>query len=147
MAKLPCPPELWPEFSALLDEALDLPESDRPKWLASLGAEHAVIRPWVVKVLSSTAGTLETDFMQAPILDEPAPSEFFQGLKIGPYLLQQRLGSGGMGEVWLASRSDGTLNRRVALKLPHTHLMAGTLRRRFERERDILAGLSHPHIA
>jgi tetratricopeptide (TPR) repeat protein len=147
MAKLPCPPELWPEFSALLDEALELPESDRPKWLASLGAEHAVIRPWVVKVLSSTATTLGTDFMQAPAVEDPAPSEFFQGQNIGPYLLQQRLGSGGMGEVWLASRSDGTLNRRVALKLPHAHLMAGALRRRFERERDILAGLSHAHIA
>ncbi|MGO8856481.1 MAG: protein kinase domain-containing protein [Steroidobacteraceae bacterium] len=147
MPKLPCPPELWPAFSALLDEALDLPESDRPKWLASLGAEHAAVRPWVVKVISSNAGTLETDFMKAPVMHDPASSEFFQGQQIGPYLLQGRLGSGGMGEVWLASRSDGTLNRRVALKLPHTHLMAGVLRRRFERERDILAGLSHPHIA
>lgn len=147
MPKLPCPPELWPAFSALLDEALDLPESDRPKWLASLGAEHAAVRPWVVKVMSSNAGTLETDFMRAPVMHDPASSEFFHGQQMGPYLLQGRLGSGGMGEVWLASRSDGTLNRRVALKLPHTHLMAGVLRRRFERERDILAGLSHPHIA
>jgi serine/threonine-protein kinase len=62
-------------------------------------------------------------------------------------LLKQRLGSGGMGEVWLALRSDGTLNRKVALKLPHTYLLAGAVRRRFERERDILAALSHPHIA
>jgi len=147
MAKLPCPPELWPEFSALLDQALELPESDRSEWLASLGAEHEAVRPWVIKVISSTAETRQSEFMRVPAIVEPTTSEFLKGQHIGPYLLQERLGSGGMGEVWLASRSDGTLNRRVALKLPHAHLLAGALRRRFERERDILAGLSHPHIA
>src|SRR5205085_644500 len=39
------------------------------------------------------------------------------------------------------------LKRHVALKLPHSHLLAGAQRHRFERERDILAALSHPHIA
>jgi serine/threonine protein kinase len=147
MAKLPCPTELWPEFSALLDEALEIPERERPTWLASLGTKHAAVRPWVVKVMASNPGTLEIDFMKAPVMDEPEASEFLQGQHVGPYLLKQRLGSGGMGEVWLASRSDGTLNRKVALKLPHTYLLAGAVRRRFERERDILAALSHPHIA
>jgi eukaryotic-like serine/threonine-protein kinase len=147
MAKLPCPPELWPAFSALLDEALDLNESERPQWLAALGSEHAAVRPWVIKVIASDAGTPGPDFMKAFAMGEPASSEFLAGQQVGPYLLKERLGSGGMGEVWSASRSDGTLNRQVALKLPHSHLMAGVLRRRFERERDILAGLSHPHIA
>jgi serine/threonine protein kinase len=147
MAKLPCPTELWPEFSALLDEALELPERERPTWLASLGTEHAAVRPWVVKVMASNPGTLDIDLMKAPVLDEPESSEFLPGQQVGSYLLKQRLGSGGMGEVWLASRSDGTLNRKVALKLPHTYLLAGAVRRRFERERDILSALSHPHIA
>jgi serine/threonine protein kinase len=48
--------------------------------------------------------------------------------------------------VWLAERCDGTFNRRVALKLPHAYL-GDTLRQRFDRERDILADLHHPHIA
>jgi serine/threonine-protein kinase len=148
MPKLPCPPELWPAFSTLLDEALDLPESERPAWLASLGAEHAAVRPWLVKVMTIGAGTREADFMQTMVVvDDLGASEFVQGQQVGPYRLEQRLGTGGMGEVWLASRSDGTLNRQVALKLPHTHLLAGVLRRRFERERDILAALSHPRIA
>jgi len=74
-------------------------------------------------------------------------SDFRSEQQVGPYLLKERLGSGGMGEVWLASRTDGSLNRQIALKLPHIHLLAAVVRRRFERERDILAGLSHPHIA
>jgi serine/threonine-protein kinase len=147
MAKLPCPAELWPEFSALLDQALDLPESDRPQWLAGLGAEHAAVRPWVVRVITGNTGTLDTKFMKALVIDDAEPSEFAPGQQIGPYVLKKHLGSGGMGEVWLASRGDGTLNRQIALKLPHVHLLAGVVRRRFERERDILAGLSHPHIA
>ncbi len=148
MAKLPCPPELWPAFSALLDEALGLPDSQRARWLAALGAEHAAVRPWLAKVITIDSTTRDAVFMRTVVVDdEPAASEFLTGQHVGPYLLKQRLGSGGMGEVWLASRSDGTLNRQVALKLPHTHLLAGVLRRRFERERDILAALSHPHIA
>ncbi len=147
MAKLPCPAELWPAFSALLDEALDIPEADRPRWLAALGREHEAVRPWLVKVIAHTTAAQTGPFMKGPILEDPVPGEFYRGQRVGPYVLQVQLGTGGMGEVWLASRSDGTLNRQVALKLPHLHLMVGVLRRRFERERDILAGLSHPHIA
>ena len=147
MPRLPCPPELWPAFSALLDEALAIPDSERPQWLAGLGAEHAAVRPWVLKVLTGTSITDDADFMKLPVFDNGASSEFLPGQNVGPYVLKQRRGSGGMGEVWLASRGDGTLKREVALKLPHAHLMAGVLRRRFERERDILARLSHPNIA
>jgi serine/threonine-protein kinase len=147
MTKLLCPPELWPAFSTLLDEALELSEGERPRWLASLGAEHAAVRPWLTKVLASNPGTLDTGFMESLVVSDPEPPEFTAGQQIGPYRLIRRLGTGGMGEVWLASRSDGTLNRQVALKLPHTHLLAGVIRRRFERERDILAALSHPNIA
>src|SRR5579859_2186805 len=146
MAKLPCPPELWAAFSALLDEALDIPETGRNDWLASLGAEHADVRPWLAKVLATGAAMRETGLMDALVIDDTAP-EFAAGQVVGPYRLTKRLGSGGMGEVWLASRSDGTLTRQVALKLPHIHLLAGVVRRRFERERDILAALSHPRIA
>jgi serine/threonine protein kinase len=146
MAKLPCPPELWPAFSALLDEALDMPETGRNRWLASLGAEHAEVRPWLIKVLATDAATRETGLLNALVMDDVDP-EFVAGQLVGPYQLKKRLGVGGMGEVWLASRSDGTLTRQIALKLPHIHLLAGVARRRFERERDILAALSHPRIA
>jgi serine/threonine-protein kinase len=146
MAKLPCPPELWPVFSALLDEALDIPEIGRNQWLASLAPEHAEVRPWLANVLATDTSTRETGLLNSLAIDDVAP-EFAAGQAVGPYRLTKRLGSGGMGEVWLASRSDGTLTRQVALKLPHIHLLAGVVRRRFERERDILAALSHPRIA
>jgi serine/threonine-protein kinase len=51
-----------------------------------------------------------------------------------------------MGEVWLAERIDGSLKRKVALKLPHVGWApgpGGTLR---ARTRDPV-GLEHPNIA
>ncbi len=66
---------------------------------------------------------------------------------IGPYRLIRELGLGGMGAVWLAERSDGTLKRTVALKLPHAGPFLRQLAERFDRERDILAALTHPNIA
>ena len=51
-----------------------------------------------------------------------------------------------MGSVWLAERADGLFSRRVALKLVHRTLEAAATER-FARERQILAGLDHPHIA
>lgn len=147
MNKLPCPPELWPAFSDLLDEALDLPEDARQGWLGALGPEHDAVRPWLARVLATSQDTLSSDFLLAPALREADDSEFQAGARVGPYQLQRRLGRGGMGEVWLATRADGSLERPVALKLPHTELLSGVQRRRFERERDILATLSHPNIA
>ena len=58
----------------------------------------------------------------------------------GRYRLEERLGAGGMAEVWLAH--DLQLDRRVALKL----LGPRADRQRFEREARAIASLSHPNI-
>jgi len=148
MSAPPCPPELWPEFSRLLDQALDLPEPERAGWLDRLAGEQAALRPWLQRVLLHPAGALTKDWLQAPRLPPAERAEdFVAGQRIGPYALLRELGRGGMGVVWLAQRIDGQLKRELALKLPHAHLLAGALRERFARERDILAALSHPHIA
>ena len=69
------------------------------------------------------------------------------GDEIGPYRLVRELGSGGMGVVWLAERTDGLINRPVALKLPHGAWKRAGLAERMAREREILATLTHPNIA
>ncbi len=66
---------------------------------------------------------------------------------IGPYRLVRALGSGGMGEVWLARRADGLFETPVALKLMHAHLTHPSLRDRFVREGRILGQLTHPNVA
>jgi serine/threonine-protein kinase len=65
---------------------------------------------------------------------------------VGGYRLESLLGSGGMASVWAAEREEGTLHRRVALKLPRPGWAAGWAER-LKRESEILAGLEHPNIA
>ena len=69
----------------------------------------------------------------------PIPAE------IGPWRLGRCLGSGGMGEVWLGERSDGTVEQRVAIK--RVRGVSAEFNARLTVERRILARLSHPNIA
>ncbi|MEM9595204.1 MAG: protein kinase [Acidobacteriota bacterium] len=64
---------------------------------------------------------------------------------LGPYRLDGRLGSGGMGEVYLAT--DPRLGRRVAIKTIRREALGDeTARRRFRREARLAAGLNHRSI-
>lgn len=141
-------------LSQLLDEALELPESARNGWLSGLSVSSHLQS--VLQYLLTRQSIIEThDYLNTlPKFtvtrakhSDKTDSNLAAGLNIGPYQLVRELGHGGMGEVWLATRSDGIFSRQVALKLPHAHLLTGALRQRFDREREILATLSHPHIA
>ncbi len=69
------------------------------------------------------------------------------GRRIGAYALRERIGEGGMGDVWLAERVDGRFEQQVAVKLLHSGLVLPSLAERFRREGAILAKLAHPNIA
>ncbi len=68
------------------------------------------------------------------------------GQKLLHYRLVERIGRGGMGEVWRAT--DTTLDRDVAIKILPPEFSADPERlSRFEREAKVLASLNHPNIA
>ena len=64
--------------------------------------------------------------------------EWSPGLQLGPYLLDSRIGAGGMGEVWKAR--DTRLGRTVAIKRLTAHFD------RFEQEARAISALNHPNI-
>src|ERR1700732_2009544 len=67
------------------------------------------------------------------------------GQRLGPYSMVEKIGAGGMGEVYRAR--DTRLNRIVAIKVRPAHLADDPERReRFEREARTIASLNHPHI-
>src|SRR5712691_3500222 len=65
---------------------------------------------------------------------------------IGPYRLLQRVGEGGMGEVWLAEQTR-PVRRQVALKIIKAGMDTTQVVARFEAERQALAVMDHPAIA
>jgi eukaryotic-like serine/threonine-protein kinase len=68
------------------------------------------------------------------------------GIVIGRYHLLQKVGEGGMGEVWLAEQRE-PVRRRVALKLVKGGMNSREVIARFESERQALALMNHPAIA
>lgn len=74
----------------------------------------------------------------------PAPDR--SGKQIGPYRLDRELGSGGMGVVYLATRTDNQFQKRVAIKLLNVARENTELVNRFRNEQQILARLDHPNI-
>jgi serine/threonine protein kinase len=143
--------EQWQIISGLLDEALDLPSSARESWFASLHGTRAEYRLELRRLLDRHAEIETSDFLMtmpqlgAASIDAQHPMGI--GTLVGPYVIEAEAGRGGMGIVYRARRSDGTVKRAVALKLLHSPFASSELIARFARERDILAGLTHPHIA
>ena len=66
------------------------------------------------------------------------------GKRIGAYTIDSKIAEGGMGMVFMASRSDEAFQQRVAIKLLR-HLASGSkAERRFLFEREVLGKLRHP---
>jgi eukaryotic-like serine/threonine-protein kinase len=100
----------------------------------------ADLAPSLQKLLTERA-SIETSGPDS----SPHPLGLAAGAVIGHYRLIREIGRGGMSNVWLAEHSDGQLKREVALKLPF--LWQRMQVERFQRERDLLAALTHPRIA
>lgn len=90
----------------------------------------------------SLPGTLAGEAIAAE-----ARNSFDSDLLIGDrYRLRQKLGEGGMGEVWVAEQTQ-PIKRNVALKLIKAGMDSKAVLARFEQERQALALMDHPNIA
>ncbi|WP_116813051.1 serine/threonine-protein kinase [Steroidobacter cummioxidans] len=76
-----------------------------------------------------------------------SPLETLDGQLLGRYRIVRKLGSGGMGDVYLAERADDEYQQRVALKIVRGGLFSPQIQGRLRMERQILATLQHPNIA
>jgi eukaryotic-like serine/threonine-protein kinase len=71
---------------------------------------------------------------------------FASGTMVGRYHLLQKIGEGGMGQVWLSEQKE-PVRRRVAIKLIKAGMDTSEVVARFESERQALALMDHPAIA
>jgi predicted Ser/Thr protein kinase len=79
--------------------------------------------------------------------DVAPPADPWIGRTVGAYRIEQVLGRGGTGAVYLAARNDGEFHMQAAIKVLANRLAGSAVRNRFELERQILASLDHPGIA
>jgi hypothetical protein len=123
----------WPSLERQLDALLDLAPSQRAAQLAELDlsdpVEARALRQWLADIEQAERDPL---------------AQTHDGERVGPWRALHRLGRGGMGDVWMAERSDGTYEKRVAIKFLYGD--TPQLRARLEMERHLLAQLQHPHI-
>jgi hypothetical protein len=95
-----------------------------------------------VRSLVAHAASAEGFLERSPVVLRPP---FAPGQMLGPYVLGEQIGAGGMGEVYKAR--DTRLDRTVAIKVLPAELSADADRRaRFAREAKTIAGLTHSHI-
>jgi WD40 repeat protein/serine/threonine protein kinase len=81
-----------------------------------------------------------------PATETGGPASAASTEQIGPYRLLDKLGEGGMGEVWLAEQKE-PVKRKVALKVIKQGMDTKQVVARFEAERQALAMMDHPAIA
>src|SRR5437762_12978024 len=108
-----------------------------------------VLRRKVEALLSShqrVGGFIETPVAGiATRIIENEQADLLVGRTIGHYKISKRIGTGGMGDVYLAT--DMTAGREAALKLLPTRFTSDAERlKRFQQEERALVGLNHPNI-
>lgn len=81
-----------------------------------------------------------------PVEPGPAQQSLGTGSRVGPYRLVEKVGEGGMGEVYRGERVAGGFAQQVAVKVTRSTPGRADLVRRFWLERQILASLAHPNI-
>lgn len=139
-------PDQWKALSSHLDQALEMTDEERSTWLCSLHAEDPSLASQLEMLLHEHQVLSAEGFLEATSLELPqGPS--LAGQTLGVYTLVSQIGHGGMGTVWLAERSDGRFERRVAVKVLNIALMGKSGEERFKREGRILGRLTHSHIA
>ena len=137
-------PDLDTLAMALFGEALDQPSDMRREWIARQAGDNTALRDRALELLAADGSgnmSLKTGGAGADAAQPPAPE------RIGAYRITGLIGQGGMGAVFEGTRDSGDFAHKVAIKIIRPGVLSDALIARFRRERQILADLTHAHIA
>ncbi|MGE0591052.1 MAG: serine/threonine-protein kinase [Vicinamibacterales bacterium] len=138
-------PETWPRVRALFDEAVDLDAAGRERVLQRAGPDErrAVERLLLAHAAASALDRPVYEVAAAVVADDDRLAD---GSTLGPYVVRQVVGRGGMGTVYLAE--DTRLGRRVALKMLSSPAgLEADQAQRLRTEARAAAALVHPGVA
>ena len=132
-------PEDFERLKTLFEQAADLSPVERLAFVERECGSNAPLRAELERALEGLSGPDVLDRIQSL----PA---VHAGLHIGPYKLLEKIGEGGMGDVYAAEQLAPVV-RRVALKVIKPGMDSAQVVARFEAERQALARMSHANIA
>jgi len=135
-------PKHWDSVKDLFGAALEVEAGQRGAFLREACGSNESLRAEIESLLSAYENSSELSQSPWPVDAAEAAAPQF----VGPYHLLEKLGEGGMGQVWLAEQR-APVRRRVALKLIRTEIYDNALLQRFQAERQSLAIMDHPAIA
>ena len=133
----------------IFEEAIELDKDKREEYFNNLPENQKIYIAEVKSLLEAYEATddfLEIASTETLTFEEDQTNPLI-GKHIGPYLIEEEIGSGGMGIVLIGKRDDHKFEQKVAIKILKQGLSTKYLVKRFETERQILANLQHPNIA
>jgi non-specific serine/threonine protein kinase/serine/threonine-protein kinase len=136
-------PEQWPRIKEIVAAALEREPSERSAFLDQACSQREELRAEVESLLAAHA---DAEGLSEHPWTTAAPEGAQAAKTIGPYRLLRELGTGGMGQVWLAEQTE-PVRRRIALKLIKAGIYDAAVAQRFQSERQSLALMNHPAIA
>lgn len=137
----------WDAVEALFEQLSELPKKEQDRILAEVALTNAALAAEVQSLLEEDAQPHRLfEANTVPKWEVEADAGLVDS-KIGAFTLKRWIGSGGMGSVFEAIRSDGEFDQQVAVKLMRPGVWSDERIAHFRGERQILAQLQHPNIA
>jgi serine/threonine-protein kinase len=146
----------WSIIEKIVDQALEVPFEKREQFIRDKCGNDSHLRQKILSYLNSiqqsTSFFSKADKALSTVINTSASSRSaftskLIGSVIDKYEIVDLISHGGMGTVFLAQRVDGVYEQTVALKIVRHGMETPENICRFEKEREILAGLNHPNIA
>ncbi|MBK7608116.1 MAG: protein kinase [Saprospiraceae bacterium] len=135
---------LWEQLKPILEIALTLDPSDRDAYLKTACSGNLNLHDAALNLLANESPV--TFELSQAIRVSQVESAYHEGQILGHYKLIEEIGRGGMGTVFLAERTDGEYDQRVAIKILQVGRSSDSLIQKLRNERQILANLKHPNI-
>ena len=137
-------PERFQKIEEIFHRVQAVPIEERSAYLEACCGGDQALKADVESLL--TASNDEELSAGSPII-QAEQADPWLGRELGSYRIDSLLGRGGMGAVYLASRTGGGISQQVAVKVVGSRLVSGMMSEHFKNERQILASLNHPNIA
>jgi len=133
----------WEQLSSIIDRVLDLDSEERLPFVEQIYGDQPELKAIMIRFLKSIGPSekfwekmVESGSVLANEITSSDTgtdtSQFFLPLKkAGPYRVIELIARGGMGDVYLAERSDGQFDRKVAIKILRQELSSKNHIKRF----------------